>query len=94
MKNDTLFIPLTFLKKISDENLNKLHASVNVDSLRKQNPSLLWLRTKSIEIKDGFFRLWLISSDEQFACQDVTHDQYVNIIELNELIQEVDENLL
>jgi hypothetical protein len=52
------------------------------------------LRTKSIEIKDGFFRLWLISSDEQFACQDVTHEQYVNIIELNELIKEVDENLL
>lgn len=92
MNKETLFIPLNFLKKISDDNLNKLHASVNVDLLKEKNPSLLWLRTKSVEIKDDYFRLWLVSTDKQFACQDVTHKQYDDIVELNDLIQDVDEN--
>jgi len=96
MNKDTLFIPLNFLKKISDENLNKLHASVNVDLVREKNPNIFWFRTKSVEvIYDGdthFFRLWLISSDKSFACQDVTHSQYDDIIELNDFLQVVDEN--
>ena len=91
MNNETLFIPLTFLKKISDENLNKLQASVDVDLVREKNPNLLWLRTHRVEMIEDedtrFFRLWLISSDEQFACQDVTHAQYDDIIELNDLFQ-------
>lgn len=102
MKNETLFIPLSFLKKISDDNYGHYEHNVDVEKFRTDYPDALGFFIEDIELQE----LWGIVESIHYATlhmshynedsyvsvlQSVSSDQHHDIILFNELMSQVND---
>ena len=98
MKNEKLFIPSGLLKKISDENENKFNRSIDVDMMNFTNlPGVVCIMSLDHEYAflkkvEPHKRLVISFDDEKgiqhTLTQDVSMEQYNDIVELNEALFE------
>lgn len=83
-----LYIPLHLLKKYSDDNHGILEKSIDVDRFRNDH-NMLGLLVNRTDVLDKHIRLNFQVNGHVLE-QDITMEQYHDILELNVLLSQVD----
>ena len=98
-----LYVPLNYLKKISDENVDSYDRNIDVDLFRKVYPEVTGLFCEQVSFQ-SFFDIATTSThfvtlhlkhqtDDGYydlLTQNLSKEQYGDIVELNDLLDKVD----